>query len=322
MITKIPEHRITPKTVYEKRRQLIGAVATAASGMAMGSWLSPIATAQSEPPKTPQGLSAQQNPSHFLLDKTTPYRNAVSYNNFFEFGTNKSDPAAYAHRLQTSPWSVRIEGLVAKPKTFDLEQLLKLAALEERIYRLRCVEGWSMVIPWIGYPLNQLIRQAQPLGSARYVEFTSLANADQMPGISRPILDWPYREGLRLDEAIHPLTLLTFGLYGEVLPKQNGAPVRVVIPWKYGFKSAKSIVRIRLLEHPPQTSWNVAVPREYGFYANVNPAVNHPRWSQASERRIGDEGGIFAPKRKTLPFNGYADQVASLYSGMDLEKYF
>lgn len=313
---------ITPKTVYQKRRQIVRALFSATSGLIASPWLGAPASAQSVSTKQSQTLPSKQNPSYLLLDKTTSYKNVVSYNNFYEFGTDKSDPAAHAHRLQTRPWAIRVDGLVAKPKTFDLDELLKLAPMEERVYRLRCVEGWSMVIPWIGYSLSQLIRLAQPLGSAKYVEFISLADASQMPGISRKVLDWPYREGLRLDEATHPLTLLTFGLYGEVLPKQNGAPVRIVVPWKYGFKSAKSIVQIRLLENMPRTSWNVAAPQEYGFYSNVNPSVDHPRWSQATERRISDEGGLFAPRRKTLPFNGYADQVASLYSGMDLAKYF
>ena len=216
-----------------------------------------------------------------------------------------------------------VEGLVKKPKVYDIDELLKLAPLEERIYRLRCVEGWSMVIPWSGISLAELIRQVEPTGAAKYVEFVTLADRKQMPGLSTPVLEWPYVEGLRLDEAMHPLTLLAFGLYGEVLPNQNGAPVRIVVPWKYGFKSAKSIVRIRFTENEPKTSWNLASPEEYGFYSNVNPDVDHPRWSQATEVRIGEGGGaLFPSKRKTLPFNGYAAQVASLYAGMDLKKFF
>ena len=226
-----------------------------------------------------------------------------------------------AQVLPTWPWTVRVEGLVQQPKTFDLDALRKLSALEERIYRLRCVEGWSMVIPWIGYSLSKLLAEVQPLGSAKYVEFVTLADPKVMPGLRRSVLDWPYTEGLRMDEAMHPLTLLTLGMYGHELPKQNGAPVRVVVPWKYGFKSAKSIVTIRLVEREPGTAWNKAARNEYGFYSNVNPDVPHPRWSQATERRIG-EGGLFAPKRKTQLFNGYEAQVGQLYAGMDLRKNF
>jgi sulfoxide reductase catalytic subunit YedY len=267
-------------------------------------------------------LSAHANPHYTVFDKLTSLKDVTSYNNYYEFGTDKADPAQYATHFKTRPWTVSVEGLVKQPKTFDLDDLLKLTALEERVYRLRCVEGWSMVVPWIGYSLSALLKKVQPLGSAKYVEFVTLADREQMPGIRSRVLDWPYTEGLRLDEALHPLTLLTLGLYGQVLPNQNGAPVRVVVPWKYGFKSAKSIVKIRLVEEEPVTSWNRVAPHEYGFYSNVNPAVNHPRWSQATERRIGDEGGFFAPKKKTLPFNGYADEVASLYTGMDLAKYY
>ena len=250
-------------------------------------------------------------------EELTPYKDVTTYNNFYEFGTSKSDPAEYAHRLRTRPWAVEVDGLVKRPATWDIDKLLKLAPMQERIYRLRCVEGWSMVIPWEGYPLSELIRRAEPLGSAKYVAFTTLADPRQMPGVRYPVLDWPYREGLRMDEAMHPLTLLTFGLYGEVLPKQDGAPVRVVVPWKYGFKSAKSLVRISFVEQQPPTAWNTEAPGEYGFYSNVNPNVDHPRWSQARERRIGE---FF--KRKTLMFNGYGDYVAGMYTGMDLRKYF
>jgi sulfoxide reductase catalytic subunit YedY len=224
--------------------------------------------------------------------------------------------------LQTRPWAISIEGLVKKPITLDIDALLKIAPMEERIYRMRCVEGWSMVIPWDGYSLSKLISKVEPLGSAKFVEFISLADRKQMPGLKSNIIDWPYREGLRMDEAMNPLTLLTFGLYGEVLPKQNGAPVRIVVPWKYGFKSAKSLVKIRFTEEMPKTSWTQFDAREYGFYSNVNPQVDHPRWSQASERRIGDSKGIFAPKIKTQMFNGYGDQVASMYAGMDLKKFY
>jgi sulfoxide reductase catalytic subunit YedY len=256
------------------------------------------------------------------MEPLTPIEDVTGYNNFYEFGTDKADPARRAPgRLKTSPWTVQISGLVQKPLTLDLDDLLKLAPLEERAYRLRCVEGWSMVIPWVGYSLSHLIQRARPLGSAKFISFVTLADPAQMPGLNSPVLDWPYREGLRMDEARHPLTLLSLGLYGQTLPAQNGAPVRLVVPWKYGFKSAKSIVRIEFLEQEPQTSWMRAAPQEYGFYSNVNPSVPHPRWSQASERRIG-EGGLFSPRRAKLPFNGYADQVEGLYRGMDLRRFF
>ncbi len=255
------------------------------------------------------------------MEKITDYKDASSYNNFYEFGTDKADPARYAGALKTRPWSVEVEGLVKKPGRFGLEDLLKLGAMEERIYRLRCVEGWSMVIPWVGYSLSTLIKRVEPLGSAKYVEFVTLADAKVMPGVASRVLDWPYVEGLRLDEAMHPLTLLAFGMYGEVLPNQSGAPLRLIVPWKYGFKSGKSLVKIRFTEQQPRTAWNKAAPREYGFYSNVNPGVDHPRWSQSSERRIGEDG-LFAKKRKTLLFNGYAAQVGQLYAGMDLTTYF
>ena len=260
-------------------------------------------------------------PGAWTDEAVTPYRHASTYNNFYEFGTDKADPARNAHTLVTSPWRVEIDGLVKKPGPINLEDLIKLSAQEERIYRLRCVEGWSMVIPWVGYSLAELIRRVEPLGSAKYVEFYTLADPKTMPFVGSRILDWPYVEGLRMDEAMHPLTLLSFGMYGEVLPKQNGAPVRLVVPWKYGFKSAKSLVRIRFTDKEPGTAWNKAAANEYGFYSNVNPEVDHPRWSQATERRIGEDG-LFAKKRKTLKFNGYEAQVASLYAGMDLKKFY
>ncbi len=250
-------------------------------------------------------------------EEQTPYKHVTGYNNFSEFGTDKTDPAREAHRLRTRPWSLAIDGLVKTPKTLAIEDVLKLAPLEERIYRLRCVEGWSMVIPWLGIPLASLLKQVEPLGSAKYVEFITAVQPDTMPGVRSGVLDWPYVEGLRLDEAMHPLSLMALGLYGEVLPNQNGAPMRLVVPWKYGFKSSKSIVRIRFTDKEPQSSWMKAGPREYGFYSNVNPEVDHPRWSQASERRIGE-----FQKRKTLMFNGYVEQVASLYTGMDLKRNF
>lgn len=315
-----PDETITPKEVFENRRQLIQLAAAGALGVSIAPWFSREVFANDSTNK--QKLASKLNSAYSSLDKPTSYKDITNYNNFYEFGLDKSDPAQNAHTLITKPWQLTVDGLVQKPKTFDIEALLKLAPLEERIYRLRCVEGWSMVIPWIGYSLSALLKQVEPLGSAKFVEFTSFADKKQMPGLRSPVLDWPYREGLRLDEAMNPLTLIALGLYGEVLPKQNGAPVRLVVPWKYGFKSAKSIIRIRFTDTQPITSWNAAAPREYGFYSNVNPDVDHPRWSQATERLIGDERGIFAPKRKTLMFNGYADQVASMYSNMDLRKYF
>ncbi len=307
---------ITPRAVFEARRRFVRQLAL---GSIAGSAMLEMAARQAFA-ATPQKLPAAANPAYALLDKATDYKDATNYNNFYEFGTGKTDPARYAASLRPHPWTVAIEGEVARPLTLDIDALRKLAPLEERIYRLRCVEGWSMVIPWIGYSLSALIRKAAPNGHARYIEFTTLADQRQMPGLGSPVLDWPYVEGLRLDEANHPLTLLTLGMYDEVLPNQNGAPVRIVVPWKYGFKSAKSIVRIRFTRDQPKTAWNLAAPREYGFYSNVNPAVDHPRWSQASERRIGEDG-FFTRKRKTLMFNGYAE-VASLYAGMDLKKYY
>lgn len=247
-------------------------------------------------------------------EKPTAFEAVTTYNNYYEFGTDKEDPAATAPgRLKTSPWTIAVEGECAKPAQIGYEDLIKSSRLEERVYRMRCVEGWSMVIPWIGIPLAEVLKRFEPTSKAKYVEFTTLNDPAQMPGLKQPILDWPYREGLRMDEAVHPLTLLAVGLYGKELLPQNGAPVRLVVPWKYGFKSAKSIVRIRFVEKQPATAWNTYNSREYGFYSNVNPAVDHPRWSQASERRIGD-----FRRRPTLPFNGYGDQVASLYAGMDL----
>ena len=308
---------ITPKAIFEQRRNLIKAAAAGSFGAALAPWFSREAFAA-----TPDKLAATLNQAYSSKDELTPLKYVTSYNNFYEFGTDKADPAEYAHTLQTHPWSISIEGLVKKPLTLDIDALLKIAPMEERIYRMRCVEGWSMVIPWDGYSLSKLINKVEPLSSAKYVEFVSLADRKQMPGVKSSIIDWPYREGLRMDEAMNPLTLLTFGLYGEVLTKQNGAPVRIVVPWKYGFKSAKSIVKIRFTEEMPKTSWNQIDAREYGFYSNVNPQVDHPRWSQATERRIGDAKGVFAPKIKTQMFNGYGEQVASMYAGMDLKKYY
>ena len=317
---------ITPLNTYNRRRELLKGMASMAVGSGLASWAERSAFAESAWGARPgklAALSAQASklPGALSMDKVTLYKDASSYNNFYEFGTDKSDPVANAHTLKTNPWSVEIEGMVKKPGKFALEDLLKLSPMEERIYRLRCVEGWSMVIPWVGYSLAELIRKVEPLGSAKYVEFVSLADPKTMPFVGSRILDWPYAEGLRLDEAMHPLTLLTFGMYGEVLPNQSGAPVRLVVPWKYGFKSAKSIVKIRFTDKQPGTAWNKAAANEYGFYSNVNPTVDHPRWSQASERRIGEDG-LFAKKRPTQMFNGYEAQVGQLYTGMDLKKFF
>jgi len=303
---KIKPSEITPRDIYRSRREFMQlAVGLGAAAL----WPETLSAAEKLAAAKSTNLAGKEEP--------TPYDKVTQYNNFYEFGTGKEDPAANAGSLKTRPWTIAVEGEVRKPVTFDIDQIVKMAPLEERIYRLRCVEAWSMVVPWIGFPLAELIKRVEPTGKAKFVEFVSLHDPEQMPGQRSPVLNWPYREGLRLDEAMHPLTLLTVGLYGEVLPKQNGAPVRIVIPWKYGFKSAKSIAKIRFVETQPVSSWTEAGPNEYGFYSNVNPAVDHPRWSQAKERRIGE---FF--KRPTLPFNGYADQVAHLYAGMDLKKYF
>jgi sulfoxide reductase catalytic subunit YedY len=312
---------ITPASVYADRRRLLKMMAAGAAGAALAAWAAREALAQSERPGKLPALAAVKASvdGAASMEKVTEYKHATGYNNFYEFGTDKADPAHNAHTLKTRPWTVEVEGLVKKPAKYAIEDLLKLSAQEERIYRLRCVEGWSMVIPWIGYSLSKLIEKVEPLGSAKFVEFVSLADPKTMPAVGSRILDWPYVEGLRMDEAMHPLTLLSFGMYGEVLPNQNGAPVRVVVPWKYGFKSAKSLVRIRFTDSQPKTAWNKAAANEYGFYSNVNPNVDHPRWSQATERRIGEDG-LFAKKRKTLMFNGYEAQVGQLYAGMDLKK--
>jgi sulfoxide reductase catalytic subunit YedY len=309
---------ITPREVFESRRTFIKqlAVGTIAGG-ALAEMLAREAFAQST---GVQKLPAKPNSNYVVMDKPTSYKDATTYNNFYEFGTEKSDPAQNAGTLKPRPWTVAIEGEVKKPMTVDIDSLLKMAPLEERVYRLRCVEGWSMVIPWIGFSFSELMKKVEPTGNAKYVEFISLADKKQMPGLGSPVLEWPYVEGLRLDEANHPLTLLTVGMYGQVLPNQNGAPVRIVLPWKYGFKSAKSIVKIRFTRDQPRTAWDLAAPREYGFYSNVNPEVDHPRWSQATERRIGEDS-FFTRKRKTLMFNGYSE-VASLYTGMDLKKFY
>ena len=318
---------ITPSGIYAGRRDLIKLMTSGAAGVALASWASREAHAQAagatpRPGKLAALPSARSSvPGAMSVEKLTDYKLASTYNNFYEFGTDKADPAQNAHTLKTSPWTVEVEGLVKKPAKYTLEDLLKLSAQEERIYRLRCVEGWSMVIPWVGYSLSELIKKVEPLGSAKYVEFITLADKKTMPGLGSRVLDWPYVEGLRMDEAMNPLTLLSFGMYGEVLPKQSGAPVRLVVPWKYGFKSGKSLVKIRFTDKQPLTAWNNAAASEYGFFSNVNPGVDHPRWSQATERRIGEDG-LFNKKRPTLMFNGYEAQVGQLYAGMDLKKFF
>ena len=314
---------ITPRAVYEQRRTLLRLMAGGAAGAVLAGWAQREAIAQAPSPGKLAALPGARSSvaGAMLMDKPTAYADVTGYNNFYEFGTDKSDPAQEAGSLKTRPWTVVIEGEVKKPQVFGIEDLLKLSPQEDRTYRMRCVEGWSMVIPWVGYSLAELIKRVEPTGNAKYVQFVSLSDPKQMPGVGSRVLDWPYVEGLRMDEAMNPLTLLTFGLYGEVLPNQNGAPVRVVVPWKYGFKSGKSIVKIRFVEKQPKTSWELAAPNEYGFYSNVNPNVDHPRWSQARERRIGEDG-LFAKKRPTLMFNGYEAQVGQLYAGMDLKKYY
>lgn len=312
MLIKRPEDclssEITPRALFERRRDFL----RLSIGAGLGALL----------PEAMAGGAKLPNvrPGNFDFgDKLTPYKDVTTYNNFYEFGTSKTDPAENAGKFRPRPWTVSIEGLVKKPVQIGIDEILKLAPLEERVYRLRCVEGWSMVIPWVGFSLSALLKQVEPLGNARYVQFISAVQRDTMPGIGGLFdsLEWPYKEGLRMDEAMHPLTTLAVGLYGEVLPNQNGAPLRLVVPWKYGFKSAKSIVTFKLTERQPVTSWSQANAKEYGFFSNVNPEVDHPRWSQASERRIGE---FF--KRKTLMFNGYADRVGALYTGMDLRRYY
>ncbi len=312
-IPPVAPSEITPESVWLSRRKWLRQAGAGAMALGAGSLFSARAAERAG-----AGLPSSPNPEYWLSSKQTSEKDVTSYNNFYEFGTGKTDPLEHAGSMQTRPWTVAVEGEVAKPRTFDIDDLLKLAGMEERIYRLRCVEAWSMVIPWSGYSLAALLKQVEPTSKAKYVEFITAVQPEAMPGLDDRIIDWPYAEGLRIDEAMHPLTMLVFGLYGKVLPNQNGAPMRVAVPWKYGFKSGKSIVKIRLRETMPVTSWVKIAPNEYGFYANVNPTVPHPRWSQATERRIGD--GFFAPRVDTLMYNGYADQVASLYAGMDLAK--
>jgi methionine sulfoxide reductase catalytic subunit len=314
---------ITPHSAYHGRRDILKLLAAGTAGATLAGWAARDAQAAMGGGKLPALVVAKSSVAGAMtVEKVTEYKDASTYNNFYEFGTDKSDPAKHAHTLQTKPWTVEIDGLVKKPAKYTLEDLIKLSAQEERIYRLRCVEGWSMVIPWVGYSMSELIKKVEPTSSAKYIEFYTLADKAMMPGLGGRSLDWPYMEALRMDEAMNPLAMLSFGMYGEVLPNQSGAPVRMVVPWKYGFKSGKSIVKIRFTDKEPKTAWNKAAPNEYGFFSNVNPDVDHPRWSQATERRIGEEGGVFAKKRKTLMFNGYEPQVASMYAGMDLKKFF
>ncbi len=322
MKTSAPrESEITDEKLFLNRRQAlrlgaVAALATALPGCPATGDSDVSAGPSSAPPATLPNV--RPAPPRFRVEEpTTSYSDATSYNNFYEFGTGKRDPAARAHTLRTEPWSVVLDGELARPGRVPLETLLGGHDLEERVYRFRCVEAWSMVVPWVGIPLGDVLKRFEPTSKARFVSFETLVDPEQMPGQKRRILDWPYREGLRMDEAMHPLTILAVGLYGKELPNQNGAPLRLVVPWKYGFKSIKSIVRIQLTSEQPRTSWSDQAPSEYGFYANVNPDVDHPRWSQARERRLGE-----FRKRETLPFNGYAEEVAGLYAGMDLRRFY
>ena len=310
----IPYSEVTPKALYLRRREFIQAAAAGVIGGAAG--LSPLAVDRLNAQGRAKLPNVRKSPLS-TSETANSYDDATGYNNFYEFGTDKEDPKANAQRFNPKPWTIKVEGLVKNPATIDLDTLIKPYALEERIYRMRCVEGWSMVIPWVGFPLAELIKRLEPQESAKFVEFTTLLDPARMPGQRYPVLQWPYIEGLRLDEAMNPLTLMVVGLYGETLPNQNGAPIRLVVPWKYGFKGIKSIVRMRFTDKQPRGSWEVAQAREYGFYANVNPNVDHPRWSQATERRLGE-----FRRRKTEMFNGYGEQVASLYTGMDLRKFY
>jgi len=311
----IPSSEITDKKLYLRRREFIQAAAVGAVGAAAGTLGVGMAEAATWPRVPIPNVQKASSPALTTAEKPNSYQDIATYNNFYEFGTDKGDPSQNAGGLKTKPWTVKVDGMVAKPGDYHLEDLIKPYALEDRVYRHRCVEAWSLVIPWVGFPLASLLKTVGPTPAAKFVEFTTLMDPKQMPGQRTDVLRWPYVEALRLDEAMHPLTLLAVGIYGEFLPNQNGAPMRLVIPWKYGFKGAKSIVRITLTDKQPLNTWQQSAPEEYGFYANVNPAKDHPRWSQARERRIGE---FF--KRPTLLFNGYGDQVASLYAGMDLKK--
>jgi sulfoxide reductase catalytic subunit YedY len=314
----VPAREITDRALTLRRRDFLRGAALAAAGAGLGLACGAEAGDADVEARGEKLPNVVPGPREYATDEEpTAYRSATTYNNFYEFGTDKTDPSRNAASLRPKPWSVAIEGEVAKPGSVPFEDLIHPHPLEERIYRLRCVEAWSMVIPWVGIPLGDVLRRFEPTSRAKYVAFETLLDPEQMPGQRRGVLDWPYREGLRMDEAMHPLAILAVGMYGEVLPNQNGAPLRLVVPWKYGFKSVKSIVRIRLQEEQPYTTWSASAPDEYGFYANVNPAVDHPRWSQKRERRIGE-----IAKRETLYLNGYAEQVGSLYAGMDLRKLF
>jgi sulfoxide reductase catalytic subunit YedY len=314
---RIPAAEITDEAVYRDRRRLLGLFAAAPTLALSG-------CAEAEPPPPKVALSPAQLKSGFRTDETlTRYEDVTTYNNFYEFGTDKADPSRAAKTLRTRPWTIAVGGECAKPGQLDLTDLIKGLTPEERVYRLRCVEGWSMVIPWLGVPLAEVLKRFGPTSKAKYVAFTTLADPRQMPGVRYDSINWPYREGLRIDEAMHPLTLLATGLYGKPMPQQNGAPVRLVVPWKYGFKSIKSIVEIRFVEKMPPTAWNELQPQEYGFFSNVNPNVDHPRWSQRTERRIsGSASKLFAERIPTRMFNGYAEQVAAMYKGLDLRKWF
>ncbi len=308
------ESEVTPRDLYLRRREFIGVAGAAAAALATGA-IAPGEAAAQNP--SAQKLANLKKSSFSTTETMNSYRDVTTYNNFYEFGLDKGDPARHAHALKPRPWSIKVEGECAKPGTYNLEDILKWFPLEERIYRMRCVEAWSMVIPWNGFPLADFVKRFEPTSKAKYIEMRTLLDLRQMPGQTEPALVWPYREGLRMDEALHPLAMLAVGLYGEVLPNQNGAPIRLVVPWKYGFKGVKSIVSVKFVEKEPLNTWQQTRADEYGFYANVNPDVDHPRWTQKTERRIGE---FF--RRKTLPFNGYADQVASLYAGMDLRKQY
>jgi methionine sulfoxide reductase catalytic subunit len=309
--TGIKPSEITPESVFMNRRALL------ATAFAAGLVPSIMSTEAATIPANGVFPDVKKWPGS-TTEKANTFEEISGYNNYYEFGTDKDDPAKYAHTLKTSPWSVQVTGEAAKTGTYTLEDILQPHALEERIYRLRCVEAWSMVVPWVGFPLADLLKRFEPTSQAKYVQFVTLNDRTQMPGVRYAVLEWPYREGLTIAEAMHPLGFVAVGLYGKVLPNQNGAPLRTVLPWKYGFKSCKSIVRIHFTDRQPQTSWNMSAPQEYGFYSNVNPEVDHPRWSQATERRLG--GGLIAPRIPTKMFNGYGDQVASLYTGLDLAK--
>ena len=310
---------ITPQALFEDRRRFLATALAAGGGAALGS-IGLISGAQGAVIPHAGKLSDVAKTDYTVDDELTEHEAVTGYNNFYEFGTGKTDPATYAQDFKPRPWIVKVDGLCSKPGVYDFDDLVKPHQLEDRVYRFRCVEAWSMVVPWVGIPLAFILKRMQPTGSAKYVSFETLVDPDQMPGQKRRVLEWPYREGLRLDEAMHPLTLMVVGVYGETLPNQNGAPLRLIVPWKYGFKSIKSIVRISFTEKEPETSWNMAASREYGFYSNVNPEVNHPRWSQAKERRIGDS--LFDAKRPTLMLNGYEEDVVSLYAGMDMKANF